>query len=69
VDVQIPEELFDRLEITSRKPLAWPHDMFSSPAQTGFTYGGFLDRIDSERSFPIRANSSDGIESYIAEKD
>jgi len=69
VDVQIPEELFDRLEITSRKPLAWPHDMFSSPAQTGFTYGGFLDRIDSERSFPIRTDSSDGIKSYIAEED
>ncbi|MBJ22768.1 MAG: aldo/keto reductase [bacterium] len=68
VDVQIPEAQFDRLESLSRRPLAWPHEMFSSPAQTGFTYGGFLDRIDCERAFPVRTDSSDGIESYTAEK-
>lgn len=67
IDVRIPEELFDRLEKSSRSPLAWPHEMFSSPAQTGFTYGGFLDRIDTLRSFPIRKNSTEGIQSYIAE--
>ncbi len=69
VDVEIPDELFDRLENASRRPLAWPHEMFSSPAQTGFTYGGFLDRIDSERSFPVRTDSTDGIQSYVAGED
>jgi aryl-alcohol dehydrogenase-like predicted oxidoreductase len=69
IDLQIPDALFDRLEATSRRPLAWPHEMFSSPAQTGFTYGGFLDRIDTERSFPVRSGSSEGIQSYLAEEE
>jgi aryl-alcohol dehydrogenase-like predicted oxidoreductase len=64
VDVTIPDELYERLETTSRRPLAWPHEMFSSPAQTGFTYGGYLESIDSERSFPVRVGSTDGIQSY-----
>lgn len=65
VDLEIPEPLFDRLERASRKPLAWPHEMFSSPAQTGFTYGGFLDRIDTVRPFPVRKDSTEGPASYI----
>jgi hypothetical protein len=40
---------------------------FSSPAQSGFTYGGFLDRIDTERSFPVEVGSEEGIQSYTAE--
>jgi aryl-alcohol dehydrogenase-like predicted oxidoreductase len=69
VDLEIPEELFDRLERVSRRPLAWPHDMVSSPAQTGFTYGGFLDHIDSTRPFPVRTDSNEGIQSYIDTRD
>jgi aryl-alcohol dehydrogenase-like predicted oxidoreductase len=69
VDLVIPNELYDRLEITSRRPLAWPHEMYSSPAQSGFTYGGFLDRIDSERPFPVRKGSAEGIQSYTRSDD
>jgi aryl-alcohol dehydrogenase-like predicted oxidoreductase len=66
LDVCLPEAHFDRLERVSRRPLAWPHEMYSSPAQTGFTYGGFLGRIDTERPFPVRVDSSEGIQSYVA---
>lgn len=69
IDLVIPDELYDRLETTSRRPLAWPHEMYSSPAQSGFTYGGFLDRIDSERSFPVRKGSTEGIQSYSKSDD
>jgi hypothetical protein len=41
--------------------------MFSRPAQTAFTYGGFLDRIDTDRSFPVRKDTTEGIQSYVAE--
>ena len=69
VDVTIPDELFERLTSASRRPLAWPHDMYSSPAQSGFTYGGYLDRIDTERPFPVRVGATDGIQSYVDTKD
>ncbi len=68
-DVSIPGELFERLEEVSRIPLAWPHEMFSSPAQTGYTYGGFLDRSGTERPFPVRADSGAGISSYVVSDD
>jgi len=63
-DVTIPEAHFDRLERASRPSLGWPHEMFSSPAQTGFTYGGYLDRIETERPFPVRRDETGGIQSY-----
>ena len=69
VDLEIPEALFDRLEGASRRPLPWPHELYPSPAQTGFTYGGYLDRIDSVRPFPVRKDSLEGIQSYVETED
>ena len=49
----------ERLERASRAPQPWPYAMLSSPAQTGFTYGGYLDRIDSTRPLPPSAFRDD----------
>jgi len=43
--------------------------MLSSPAQTGFTYGGYLDRIDSARPMPMRGAGGAGPKSYLASGD
>ncbi|HPG24586.1 MAG: aldo/keto reductase [Spirochaetaceae bacterium] len=67
IRLEIPEPLFERLERASRRPLAWPHEMFGSPAQTGFTYGGFLDRIETTRPFPVCHEPGSGPASYVAE--
>jgi hypothetical protein len=40
--------------------------MLASPAQTGFTYGGYLDRIDSTRPLPILGGGEKGPRSYLA---
>lgn len=69
VDLVIPDALFERLETVSRRPLAWPHEMYSSPAQTGFTYGGYLADIETQRSFPVRVGSEEGIQSYVKDED
>jgi len=69
VDVTIPAELFERLERVSRPRLGFPHDLLASPAQTAFTYGGYLDRIDTVRPLPLRTVGEGGIESYVVEED
>ena len=66
VDLELPDALFERLERVSRVAQPWPHEMLSSPAQTGFTYGGYLDRIDSTRPLPVRGDGGAGPSSYLA---
>lgn len=66
LDLALPDALFERLEQVSRVPQAWPHEMLASPAQTGFTYGGYLDRIDSTRPLPILGGGEKGPRSYLA---
>ena len=68
-ELVLPEAAFERLEATSRSSLPWPFELYSTPAQTGFTYGGFLDRIDSARPFPIRRGATGGLESYVHDED
>jgi len=65
VDLELPDAHFERLEQISRVAQPWPHALLSSPAQTGFTYGGFLDRIDSTRPLPIRRSNGAGPASYL----
>ena len=68
VGLEIPAPLFEKLETASRRPLPWPHELYGSPAQTGFTYGGYLERIDSARPFPVRV-APGGTQSYLASED
>lgn len=69
IDLVLPDAQLERLERVSRVAQAWPHEMLSSPAQTGFTYGGYLDRIDSTRPLPIRGGDGAGPKSYRASGD
>jgi aryl-alcohol dehydrogenase-like predicted oxidoreductase len=64
--IELPAELFQRLERVSRVAQAWPHGLLSSPAQVAFTYGGFFDRIRSERPLPIAEGGDGGLESYVS---
>lgn len=66
VALELPAELFERLEQVSRVAQAWPHGLLASPAQVAFTYGGFFDRIRSERPLPIVQGGEDGLESYVS---
>lgn len=66
VDLDLPPELFDRLEAASRPQLGFPQQLLASPAQTAFTYGGFLDRIDPTRAFPLDTDEATGPASYVA---
>ena len=66
VDLVLPDPLFERLERVSRVAQAWPHALLASPAQTGFTYGGYLDRIDTTRPLPVRGTGDSGPASYLS---
>ena len=68
IDLVLPEALRERLERVSRIALPWPYEMLSSSAQKGFTYGGYLDRIDTTRPLPLRADAT-GPKSYRADGD
>ncbi|MEZ4334418.1 MAG: aldo/keto reductase [Myxococcota bacterium] len=69
VGLVLPDPLFERLERASRPAPSFPYDLLASPAQTGFTYGGYLDRIDSTRPLPVRSDGASGPASYLAPDD
>lgn len=72
IGLELPEELFARLERASRVAQPFPHALLASPAQVGFTYGGYLDRIETTRPLPVRnpdGTVGSGPESYQARDD
>lgn len=68
VGLELPDAQLERLERVSRVEQPWPYGMLSSPAQTGFTYGGHLDRIETTRPLPVRGSGEAGPRSYWANK-
>lgn len=69
IGLELPDAQLERLERASRPVPPFPYDLLGSPAQTGFTYGGYLDRIESTRPLPVRAGESTGPASYQAPDD